>query len=65
MICDKFPLSQLQTSLVDIYSDLIVPNVINTFNFTSLFLNSLKYQKTKGFLMCSGGIDREQPHELG
>ena len=40
----------------------------NSFHATNLFLYPLKTsenQKTRGFLMFSGGIKREQWHKLG
>ena len=40
-------------------------NRYNPFNVTGLFLHSLKHQKTSVFLVLSGGIEREEWHEMG
>ena len=38
---------------------------INPFHSTGFFLYPWKQQKTRGFLMFSGGIERDQWHEIG
>ena len=41
----------------------VYPNQINSFHATGLFLQPLKNIR-KGFLMFSGGIERDQGHEM-
>ena len=38
---------------------------IKPFHTTGLFLYAWEHQKIKGFLMFSGGIERDQRHEMG
>ena len=38
---------------------------VNPFNATGLFQYPLKTSQTRGFLMFSGGIERDQWHEMG
>ena len=38
--------------------------VVNPFHAAGLFLYRLKHQKTRGFLMFSGGIERDHKREM-
>ena len=38
---------------------------LNPFHATDLFRYPLKTSENKGFLMFSGGIERDQWHEMG
>ena len=42
-----------------------MPNIVlNTFYASGLFLHPLKTSETFGFLMFSGGVERNQWHEI-
>ena len=45
-------------------SNIFINNSFNTFCATDLSLYPWKHQKTRGFLMLSGGIERDQRHEM-